>query len=36
MIGICRDCPHPQQAWELLEFLYLSPEAATARHRRGR
>ncbi|HEX4054961.1 MAG TPA: extracellular solute-binding protein [Tepidisphaeraceae bacterium] len=31
MIGICRSCPHPRQAWKLLEFLYLSPEAAKAR-----
>jgi arabinosaccharide transport system substrate-binding protein len=31
MIGICRDCPNPEQAWKLLEFLYLSPQAAKAR-----
>jgi arabinosaccharide transport system substrate-binding protein len=30
MIGICRDCPHPEEAWKLLEFLYLSPEANAA------
>jgi ABC-type glycerol-3-phosphate transport system substrate-binding protein len=27
MIGICRTCPNPQRAWQLLEFLFLSPEA---------
>ena len=27
MIGICRTCPNPQRAWQLLEFLFLSPQA---------
>jgi arabinosaccharide transport system substrate-binding protein len=31
MIGICRSCPDPEQAWKLLEFLYLSPQANEAR-----
>ncbi|MGD0464057.1 MAG: extracellular solute-binding protein [Tepidisphaeraceae bacterium] len=31
MIGICRTCPHPEQAWKLLEFLCLSPQANQAR-----
>jgi multiple sugar transport system substrate-binding protein/arabinosaccharide transport system substrate-binding protein len=31
MIGICRNCAHPEEAWKLLEFLYLSPEANAAR-----
>ncbi len=31
MIGICRSCPHPDEAWKLLEFLYLSPQAHQAR-----
>jgi hypothetical protein len=30
MIGICRSCPHPDQAWELLEFLFLSPQSHRA------
>jgi ABC-type glycerol-3-phosphate transport system substrate-binding protein len=31
MVGICRSCPRPAEAWKLLEFLYLSPEAQRAR-----
>ena len=31
MVGICRSSPHPQEAWKLLEFLYLGPEAHRAR-----
>jgi ABC-type glycerol-3-phosphate transport system substrate-binding protein len=31
MIGISRACPHPEEAWKLLEFLYLSPQANAAR-----
>jgi len=30
MIGICRTCPNPQHAWQLLEFLFLSPQAHRA------
>jgi ABC-type glycerol-3-phosphate transport system substrate-binding protein len=30
MIGICRTCPNPQRAWQLLEFLFLSPQAHRA------
>lgn len=30
MVGICRTCPHPDEAWKLLEFLFLSPEAHRA------
>lgn len=31
MVGICRTCPHPQEAWKLLEFLYLGRESQRAR-----
>jgi ABC-type glycerol-3-phosphate transport system substrate-binding protein len=31
MVGICRSCRQPALAWKLLEFLYLSPQAAQAR-----
>lgn len=31
MIGIPRNCPKPQDAWKLLEFLCLSPDANRAR-----
>jgi ABC-type glycerol-3-phosphate transport system substrate-binding protein len=31
MAGICRSCPNPEDAWKLLAFLYLSPEAQRAR-----
>ncbi len=31
MIGIPRKCPQPDRAWELLTFLYFSPEALAAR-----
>jgi ABC-type glycerol-3-phosphate transport system substrate-binding protein len=31
MVGICRACPHPQRAWELLEFSYLGSQANRAR-----
>jgi arabinosaccharide transport system substrate-binding protein len=31
MVGICRSSPRPQDAWKLLEFLYLGPEAQHAR-----
>jgi arabinosaccharide transport system substrate-binding protein len=31
MVGICRSCPHPDMAWKLLEFLYLSPQSHRAR-----
>jgi len=27
MIGICRSCPDPERAWELLEYLVLSPQS---------
>jgi ABC-type glycerol-3-phosphate transport system substrate-binding protein len=30
MIGICRTCPDPERAWQLLEFLYLSPQSHQA------
>ena len=30
MVGICRSCSNPQQAWELLEFLFLSPDSHRA------
>jgi len=30
MVGICRTCPNPQRAWDLLEFLFLSPESHRA------
>jgi ABC-type glycerol-3-phosphate transport system substrate-binding protein len=35
MIGIPRACAHPDHAWNLLEFLYLSPEGISARLARG-
>jgi multiple sugar transport system substrate-binding protein len=31
MVGICRSCPRPDEAWKLLEFLYLSAESQRAR-----
>jgi arabinosaccharide transport system substrate-binding protein len=31
MIGIPRSCPHPDEAWKLAEFLYLSPAGNAAR-----
>jgi ABC-type glycerol-3-phosphate transport system substrate-binding protein len=31
MVGICRSSAHPDQAWKLLEFLLLSPQASAAR-----
>jgi ABC-type glycerol-3-phosphate transport system substrate-binding protein len=33
MIGITRNCPHPDQAWKLIEFLYLSRTGLEARQR---
>lgn len=33
MIGIPRACPDPDAAWDLLKFLYFSPEALEARRR---
>jgi hypothetical protein len=27
MVGICRSCRNPREAWKCLEFLYLSPQA---------
>jgi arabinosaccharide transport system substrate-binding protein len=35
MVGIPRAAKDPQRAWQLLEFLYLSPEANTARRAAG-
>lgn len=31
MMGIPRSCPRPGQAWELLQYLYFSPEGLAAR-----
>ena len=31
MVGICKSCPRPADAWKLIEFLYLSREAQQAR-----
>jgi arabinosaccharide transport system substrate-binding protein len=31
MIGIPKTCKHPDQAWQLLQFLYLSPQGNAAR-----
>jgi ABC-type glycerol-3-phosphate transport system substrate-binding protein len=31
MVGICRTCPRPNDAWKLLEFLYLGASAQRAR-----
>jgi ABC-type glycerol-3-phosphate transport system substrate-binding protein len=31
MVGICRSTRRPEEAWKLLEFLYLSPGAQRAR-----
>lgn len=31
MAGICRNCRNQQRAWELLEFLFLSPQSQRAR-----
>src|SRR6185437_15956501 len=35
LMGIPRGCPHPDDAWHLIEFLYLSPQSLANRSKLG-